>query len=125
MTVRDLTTDKSFSKSAVCKPVMISILSNKPIMSSCIPSEVEWIVERPGYSPLADFGTVKLYDNTATNYKDQVKPINYYGVASNNNNVVLLALNMVGQAIKLDEIQNLNSDGSFSVTWDAAGNLGE
>jgi hypothetical protein len=123
MSVRDLTTDKSGSKTAVCQPAIISDINNKPVKGACVPSEVEWIVERPGASPLADFGTVRLYDNTATNYRGQIKPINAYGVAGDNTNITVYALNMVNGK-KLDETHNLRNDGSFEVTWLAAGKPG-
>jgi hypothetical protein len=112
MTVTNITTSQTDTDTQVCKPDE----TVKAGRGGCKQDSVEWIVERPGNSPLAHFDTVTLYDNTATDKDGNTKYIEGFS------NVRYDMINYAG--VLLDEASALRANGVFDVTWRASGDVG-
>jgi hypothetical protein len=124
MSVRDLTTKQHYATTQTCQPHVIGVNNGQSVMSSCDPTTVEWVVERPGASPLADFGTVRLFDNKATTATGKTYPMTHFEINHDPTTNLFFRLNMVHDQ-QLDKVSNPTQQGNFEATWLAAGALGQ
>jgi hypothetical protein len=124
MSFSDLTTNQHYSTTKTCKPSMIGVSKGQPVMSSCDPKTVEWVIERPGASPLADFGTVGLFQNSATTSTGKTYPMSHFEVTNDPTSKFFFGINMQHD-VQLDKVSNPTANGNFNATWLAAGTLGE
>jgi hypothetical protein len=93
-------------------------------MSSCDPTTVEWVLERSGAEPLADFGTVRMFDNSAMTATGKTYPMTHFEINKDPATSLLFGLNM-RHGSPLDKVSYPTSNGDFNVTWLAAGTPGE
>jgi hypothetical protein len=124
MGVRDLKNNKSFSITQPCTPSLTLDVTGQVAPTACDPKTVEWIVERPGNSPLADFGQVKMFGNKATLADGTTHSLTDFANGNAPDTVGVFGLDMAQNGLQLDSISSPRPNGDFNVKWMAAGSPG-